>query len=815
MVSNQYSKLMMEKIKLTIKNNISFLIIFLFCLFLVVYWFSDQKIIASGEDGLFLFNTEKSITVFSSTWLDIASGFTTSNYLPRLPFIYFVHFLSNSGLEGYIYQAVIFFILMFIGCIFQYKLTTLLFKNYNYKETIGIVASFLYLINPYSLTQLWNRQLYSQYFLFALLPVTLYFYIKGLREKKYMNLIFLSIFSFIFSTAFGLITNVIVLWTVIGFFTLFEIWYTKVFYKNIKYFLITLLVFISTNLWWIMPFVEILSINSSFSLQIDKNLNIETLEGLKKYLKPEYVSRLLQGNYFYSSEMKSFYSSNFVNIVTNLSLIFIIFSIYILRKDKSLYFMIFLTLLSFGISIGSNEPTRNIFMFFFEKVSFFQSFRNPYEKYGIVYMISFVIFLSYFLSVLKRFKIGNLLICIFLISYTYINFPVFSLSYLSASKIDIPQEIHKLNEQMSEISDKKFLVLPIGGEGHETMWNYNGVDSSFFLFERDSFSYVVNIPILEEHIKEISHSITYGKDITSIASLNEISHIIIRKDILPQQEVNLDYERIQKNAPKEIVCKSLKLDTGKIVGKNTFICKLNEVINIESSSSFFLENQNLEGYEINLIDENNKRIIFREHNLENYEFELANQIEDGFLKNSVKEILIIGDAEKFINEKNLTFYFIETLKELRTGRYTKVWENNLSEIYKINNLNFPEKEFIEIDRNSYFVLPGKREVFLNKTYNNGWILVNTDKPMQKNSLVDMFNLYISNKVHGIKPEVSKKYFNSWKIDENNSYQISFLPDVSFIVGVYLSFLSFLVLVFAIAVIVNRKKTIRENFEKTL
>ena len=194
---------------------------------------------------------------------------------------------------------------------------------------------------------------------------------------------------------------------------------------------------------------------------------------------------------------------------------------------------------------------------------------------------------------------------------------------------------------------------------------------------------------------------------------------------------------------------------------------------------------------------------------------MANQIEDGFLKNSVKEILIIGDAEKFINEKNLTFYFIETLKELRTGRYTKVWENNLSEIYKINNLNFPEKEFIEIDRNSYFVLPGKREVFLNKTYNNGWILLNTDKPMLKNSFIDMLNLYISNKVYGLKSEVSKEYFNSWKIDEHNSYQISFLPDVSFKVGVYLSFLSFLVLVFAIAVIVNRKKTIRENFDKIL
>jgi hypothetical protein len=805
----------MEKIKLTIKNNISFFIIFIFCLFLVVYWFSDQKIIASGEDGLFLFNTEKSITVFSSTWLDIASGFATSNYLPRLPFIYFVHFLSNIGLEGYIYQAVIFFILMFIGCIFQYKLTSFLFKKYNYKVTIGTVAAFLYLINPYSLTQLWNRQLYSQYFLFALLPVTMYFYIKGLRERKYTNLIFLSIFSFIFSTAFGLITNVIVLWTVIGFFTLFEIWFTKVFCKNIKYFLITLLVFISTNLWWIMPFVEILSINSSFSLQIDKNLNIETLEGLKKYLKPEYVSRLLQGYYFYSSEMKSFYSSNFVNIVTNFSLIFIIFSIYILRKDRSLYFLIFLALIGLCISIGSNEPTRVVFMYFFERIPFFQAFRNPYEKYGIVYMISFVIFLSYFLSVLKRFKIGNLLICIFLISYTYINFPVFSLSYLSASKIDIPQEIHKLNEEMSEISDKKFLVLPIGGEGHETTWNYDGVDSSLFLFDRDTFSYVVNTPILEQHTKEISDSITFGKDLTSIASLNEISHIIIRKDIVPLQEVNLDFERIQKNAPKEVRCKSLELDIGRITGKNTFTCKMNEVVNIENSVNFYVADIDVKDFEINLIDENNKRIIFRQPNPGNYEMELANQIEDGFLNNSVKEILLIVDSEKFIKEKNLTFYFIETTNEFRPGRYSKVWENNLSEIYKIYNVDFPQKELIEIDRNSYFVLPGKKEVLLNKTYNSGWVLVNTDKPMQKNNLVGMFNLYISNKVHGIKPEVSKKYFNTWKIDENNSYQISFLPDVSFIVGVYLSFLSFLVLVFAITVIVNRKKTIRENFEKIL
>lgn len=799
----------MEKLKLLINKHIFILTIFAFCVSLVTYWFSDQKLIASGEDGLFLFNLDKSIETSLSTWLDIGSGFATSNYIPRLPFIYFTYLVSYFGFEKFLYQALVFFLLIFTGCLYQFKLTSYLFNKYSHNGMTALISSFLYLFNPYSLTQLWNRQLYSQYFLFALLPAIMYFYIKGLREKNYKNIFYIAVFSFLFSTTFGLITNVIVLWSIIGVYTLIEIWLSKIFFSNLKYLFTTLIVFISTNLWWIIPFMEVLSINNTFSFQIDNNLNLETLEGLKKYLVPEYVSRLLQGNYFFSGEMKNFYSSNIVSFITYLSVFFVLISIYILRKDRSFYFLILLTFLSFFISIGSNEPTRNLFIFVFENVKFFQAFRNPFEKFGAVYMISFVILLSYCISLFKKFRFGNIVIIVFLISYLYVLFPVFNQAYISQSKIDIPEELEDLNSKMNEISKNKFIILPLGGEGHKTTWNYDGVDSSYFLFDRDSFSYLINVPFLRESTKELNNYITYGRDISNYASLNDISHIVIRKDILTNKKVDLEFETIQKDSPKEISCSSLRKDESRVIGKITYVCELIGTINFESVTSFLIENKDLKDFEVNLIDKNNKRIIFREYNEGYFEFENANQIEDGFSKKDIKELLFIGNLGQSIDTEILVVKLNENYKEKRLDRYTKIWENKIAEIYQINNLRLENQNLIEIERNSFFSPQGNNNIFLNKTYNSGWALVKRDTPLFKGSLIDTIKLYFLIKSQRLKPDVYKDYFNSWQVEGKNSYQIVFVPDVSFFIGVYLSVLSFLTI--TVVIVINDRRT-KNNIE---
>jgi len=799
----------MEKLKLLINKHIFILTILTFCISLVTYWFYDQKLIASGEDGLFLFNLDKSIETSLSTWLDIGSGFATSNYIPRLPFIYFTYLVSYFGLEKFLYQALVFFLLIFTGCLYQFKLTSYLFNKYSHNRMAALISSFLYLFNPYSLTQLWNRQLYSQYFLFALLPAIMYFYIKGLREKNYKNIFYIAVFSFLFSTTFGLITNVIVLWSIIVVYTLIEILLSKIFFSNLKYLFTTLIVFISTNLWWIIPFMEVISINNTFSFQIDNNLNLETLEGLQKYLVPEYVSRLLQGYYFFSGEMKNFYSSNIVSFITYLSVFFVLVSIYILRKDRSVYFLILLTFLSFFISIGSNEPTRNLFIFVFENVKFFQAFRNPFEKFGMVYMISFVILLSYCISLLKKFRFGNIVIIVFLISYLYVLFPVFNQAYISQSKIDIPEELEDLNSKMNEISKNKFIILPLGGEGHKTTWNYDGVDSSYFLFDRDSFSYLINVPFLRESTKELNNYITYGKDISNYASLNDISHIVIRKDILTTKKVDIEFETKQKDSPKEISCSSLRKDESRVIGKITYICELIGTINIESVTSFLIENKDLKDFEVNLIDKNNKRIIFREYNEGYFEFENANQIEDGFSKNNIKELLFIGNLGQSIDTEILVIKFNENYKEKRLDRYTKIWENKIAEIYQINNLRLENQNLIEIERNSFFSPQGNSDVFLNKTYNSGWALVKTDTPLFKGSLIDTIKLYFLIKSQRLKPDVYKDYFNSWQVEGKNSYQIVFVPDVSFFIGVYLSVLSFLTI--TVVIVINDRRT-KNNIE---
>ncbi len=809
---------MMEKIKSKIKNNSSLLIILFYCLFLTFYWFSDKKMVASGEDGMFLYNPKKTLEVYSSTWIDVASGFATSNFTPRLPFIIFVSFLDSKGIETYFIQALIFFLLFLSGSISVYKLTKFLFKNYRQQESIAVVSSFLYLFNPYTMTQLWNRQIYSQYFLFALFPLLLYLYIKGIREKNYKNIVYISIFSFIFSTTFGLITNLLVIWFVIFLFTLIEaIIYKEVFFK-IKYLFLTLLVFLSTNLWWLMPFVEVLNIGSSFNqTSISINQNFETLEGLKKYIHPQYVSRLLQGYYFFTGNLKEFYSQGLVTIITFLAFSFCIFSIYILSRDKKNIFLICIFFIGLFFSFGSNYPSRELFLFFFENVTVFQAFRNPYEKFGIVYMLSFVILLSYFLSILRRYKFGNFMVLTFIGFYFYVTYPVFSINYISQSKVEVPSEIDHLNSKMNEISKSNFVVLPFGGEGHRTSWNYNGFDSSLYLFERGTFSYLSNMPILKELTDDMYKTLLYGKDILPFANLNDITHIVVRKDILEGKNFDLNSEFIQNNKPNEIECENFSLDENRISDKNTYVCKLYDFLSIKNAT-FFVSNIAFdENYEINLVDKNQKRIIFRNHKNYEYDFELADQVEENFNKNEIKEILVILPKSETINIENPKFTFYEGYKKEITGRYSLIWGNNFSEVYRIENVSVKNKDFIEIDRNSFFISlnsnsDSERSVFLNKSYNNGWVLLNVNRPFDIKNPIESLKIYYLAKIEGKKPNLHEKYFNSWDIDSNKSHQVVFIPDVSFYVGIYFSSLCFLVSFLYIRAIEKSKihKVIEKN-----
>ena len=96
---------MMEKLKLGKFDSKNYQPIVLFTLvnIILLLWFKDGKLIASGEDGLFFANPQRALDVFSNIWINGLAGFATSDFLPRLPFSYFLYqnnpMLQNTSLH--------------------------------------------------------------------------------------------------------------------------------------------------------------------------------------------------------------------------------------------------------------------------------------------------------------------------------------------------------------------------------------------------------------------------------------------------------------------------------------------------------------------------------------------------------------------------------------------------------------------------------------------------------------------------------------------------------------------------------------------
>src|SRR5207244_3746153 len=64
-------------------------------------------------------------------------------------------------------------------------------------------------------------------------------------------------------------------------------------------------------------------------------------------------------------------------------------------KIKKLWFFIGVFLMGIFVSLGANPPFGREFIYIFKHVSFLQAFRNPYEKYGIVYAFGYAPLFAY------------------------------------------------------------------------------------------------------------------------------------------------------------------------------------------------------------------------------------------------------------------------------------------------------------------------------------------------------------------------------------------------------------------------------------
>lgn len=609
----------LQNFKMTFKRFfkselLSLIVIFLVCFLIVSLWFKDGLMFAGGEDVISFYNPDRVFDLFFYTWNPQDSGTPQIQLLARIPYFYVMKLLYNWGIPGVLLQALTFFLLMLSGTLAIYfLLKETLSKDLpeNMKRSVPIIGSLFYLLNPYTMSQIWLRGLYNQFFSFALVPIFLLFFVLGLSRKNIVYGLIAVICSFIFSTASTHPATVITTWAIPIIYLIFYFFKFKNNVKNITfglfYIFTILILWFLVNAFWIYPFIEVGKQIFSSTLDTSITDNIGTLQGVSKDTPIFTVLRLLHNGYFFRGlYYGDIYLSFPFMLISWLIPAVALFSFSFFKKMKYFKFYFFSLLICLFISSGDNFPLGWLLIFIFQLVPFLQVLRNPYEKFGINFLIAYIPFFTIGLMIVSNWfgeklnssKLAKLIqyFIIILISGIFV-WPIwtgkFAVEPYVNPWIKIPSYYRLAdNWLMEQHEDFQILQLPLtAGDGIRYTWNYpfQGIEPSHYFFQKPSIrtGYFFNnsyfAPIGEQFVNlREGEKIKYVTDNREVLDKNKIieglSLLNIRYIILHN---DVDYKFSSSPSPDQIREYLNKQDKIKFVKKFEEL----EVYEIEDSKN--------------------------------------------------------------------------------------------------------------------------------------------------------------------------------------------------------------------------------------
>jgi len=526
-----------------------------------------------GEDGLVFYNPSRSLE-FTTTWAEYATGAPYIGVLSRITLFYPISFLNEKlHIPNFILQAGTFFTLLVVGTISCYFLTLNLLGQHRFRHKIALVSAIFYLLNPFSISQIWGRSIYPQYFSFALLPISILIFIIGLKKRQYIFATFLILVSIIFSTAFEFVTFIMTYWLVLV--LTFVYWLItskqkrKDFLFGLSFFVLTFFLWVVAHLWWLGQYIPANTNNILSDRLGDSEANLNSLIGVSRSFTPDLVVRLLQRAYF--SEI-GYYGKIYVSLPFQLiSLIIPFFAIWGLikaikvKKLKQFRFFVILFVLGLFVSLGANFPLGWLFVLIFKKITFLQPFRNPYEKFGLVYVLGyaplFALGLVYFFErsgkkealnhffkdhfFQNRFKVWGLVTILILTCGIFV-WPVWTGRIFAGSdkKIGVPipsyyQDLSKFLDQTSK--DYRVFMTPLWKEAIATyLWKdtiYLGLDPVLHLLNQPVVSNNFHNPYYCDFVSNIRRYM--GRiDLAPALSLLRTKYLVDREDaiMIPDNE---------------------------------------------------------------------------------------------------------------------------------------------------------------------------------------------------------------------------------------------------------------------------------------
>ncbi len=370
----------------------SFLLLAFFVTFIIIFsWFSTKTFVSNNsEENLSFVNFERTAKYFSSSWYPSGTGSVNIFEFVRFPYLTFLSLFQKAGFAPFLIQALSYWIIMFSGVVFMYLL---LYKGFGQSKLISILGSFFYLLNLYSMTQVWKRNIYQGMFPWAYLPLFIFLWIKWLDEGKIYWLIFIAASMTVFSHAFSHPAYLFVYLTVAGIYALIKFIQNR---KNKTYLLklllkciFTVIVTVLVNTWWIYPLIHKSTAQGATLAKFSEEWRIhrESLIGVSKYFGTTDILMLRQKAFFEKGSSLStgwfeFYNNFFSYLISLVVLAIVILGIVKEKTQKNFKYLISLLLIGWFVSKGSNFPLGyQFFSVIFSTFPFSAALRNPYEKF--------------------------------------------------------------------------------------------------------------------------------------------------------------------------------------------------------------------------------------------------------------------------------------------------------------------------------------------------------------------------------------------------------------------------------------------------
>lgn len=506
-------------------------------------------IISTAEEGILFYNISRTFDLYKNAWVDSSLGFYVPFIWSRIPVFWVFNLLSKLGMSGWQIQGLLFFLLLYTPLYFVPKLAEIFVGKD--KPMIGFSASLLYLFNYFTITQVLHRFVYAPMFYWAFLPLFLYLFFKNVEKITTKRLIYFVIANAVFSYGFSHPASVIVLWVPAYLYVLSKYLVAK----ELKYFkntLVITLVWLLTNLWWIYPMLS--SGGSQQVLLQNPDPAISSLTEVSAYFPNSEIFFLRQKFYFDSGYFNFLMNTPRAQIASILMLGFMAAGVLLSLFKRKYIFLVVLLCVGWFVSKGVNPPLGTEFYnFMFSRFGFFRVLRNSYEKFGVVFMLPYVMLAAIAIVRIPQ-KFINKPAAASMLSLGVLLFIVVGLGrpiytgevFFGYYYIDVPEYYRNANELIVQRSEGRILHLPYRRfPAIKYEWGYQGEEPSRFLFDRPSIAGVTSHKSTEDLLAKLPQYFEQQK-FSRVLNLMNIDSIVIHRDYVQDKYYPFWIDRSQE-----------------------------------------------------------------------------------------------------------------------------------------------------------------------------------------------------------------------------------------------------------------------------